>query len=448
MLSQNIKTSGFLSDLLIYANKSVTPISIVIFVVYFTPFTMGEFIPVVSSFYYQITWILISILFLFNYRTILNHKRVFRTNYFIPTILFASSFFVSMFMGEGYSDLTEYTKYDSTFGGVLKDVIMFVPMQLLLIYFIYLSIQTKNDLKKVIYSFLKIGAVVNFIGLSIFFIYKGTEVRGLEGRLGATFTDPNYLGRFEILLIIISLSAIVIIKDKRYLLLNLANISISTFILFLTFSRSAIITLMLSIVIILLTLKNRLIKTSIILLVCIFSIILLLYVGTKRTSDDVIAGQSSAPTGTVDYSSTTRIALNYAAVLMFLDYPVFGVGYHNFYNIYINRSYLPVDIPLASHISVVHSWLFSVLAEQGMFGLIVFLYILFLVFRKLFHKYRRADDEEMKFYGLVLFCMFFVLIFNGLFFPVFFTELLFSLLLGIISAYFRISKNLKIESRE
>jgi len=300
----------------------------------------------------------------------------------MPTILFAASFFVSMFMGEGYSDLTEYTKYDSTFGGVLKDVIMFVPMQLLLIYFIYLSIQTKSDLKKVIYSFLKIGAVVNFIGLSIFFIYKGTEMRGLEGRLGATFTDPNYLGRFEILLIVISLSAILIIKDKRYLLLNLANISISTFILFLTFSRSAIITLMLSIVIILLTMKNRLIKTSIILLVCIFSIILLLYVGTKRTSDDVIAGQSSAPTGTVDYSSTTRIALNYAAVLMFLDYPVFGVGYHNFYNIYINRSYLPVDIPLASHISVVHSWLFSVLAEQGIFGLIVFLYILFLVFRK------------------------------------------------------------------
>jgi len=366
----------------------------------------------------------------------------------MPTILFAASFFVSMFMGEGYSDLTEYTKYDSTFGGVLKDVIMFVPMQLLLIYFIYLSIQTKSDLKKVIYSFLKIGAVVNFIGLSIFFIYKGTEMRGLEGRLGATFTDPNYLGRFEILLIVISLSAILIIKDKRYLLLNLANISISTFILFLTFSRSAIITLMLSIVIILLTMKNRLIKTSIILLVCIFSIILLLYVGTKRTSDDVIAGQSSAPTGTVDYSSTTRIALNYAAVLMFLDYPVFGVGYHNFYNIYINRSYLPVDIPLASHISVVHSWLFSVLAEQGIFGLIVFLYILFLVFRKLFVNYRRADDEEMKFYGLVLFCMFFVLIFNGLFFPVFFTELLFSLLLGIISAYFRISENLKIESRE
>jgi O-antigen ligase len=421
--------------LLKYVNSFFNPRNVISFLILFTPFTLGIF----PFNYIFITYICIVILILQLFYEIPNHIRLINVKILFLIFFFILSFFLSMVFGLDYKAINDFTDFDSSLNGALMDILIVFPMQLLIIFFIYVSINSISDIKHYIKVFIFSGIIVN----SIAFYYL---LNNFSGRLGASFSDSNYFGRFEIF--IISLSLIYILFQNisyKLKIFYVVNIFVSFVFLILSYSRSAILTLGLTVTFILMFFGKKYTKYLL-----IISLIIVLYFVFSFTTSIRISSSTGSENSNLLYnvilepSNFTRIILNIAGFNMFLDYPIFGIGYHNFYNAYINYSYMPLDIPFFSRgNSVIHSWLFTVLAEQGLVGTISFVIIIFAIFKKAYSIIKNNIMNEYKFYSISLFTLFFVIIFNGLFFPTFIPELVFSIITGIILGYFKITMNEK-----
>ncbi|MCE1165658.1 MAG: O-antigen ligase family protein [Bacteroidetes bacterium] len=286
-----------------------------------------------------------------------------------------------------------------------------------------------DDIKAYILSILLSGILVNVI--SFLFLLSG---RLVENRLGGTFDDTNYFGRFEVILIVISLAYLIYGRlTLKYKLINIALILISANLLRLSSSRAAILALGFVIILMSLFSRNKVLKYT--LIAGSISVVAIFLAYAAAVKGALGAGFL---TSFLDMSNATRLALNVGAFNIFIDYPLFGIGYHNFYNVYINHGYVPLDIPVVTTISVVHSWLFSVLAEQGLMGILSLFWLLYLMFRDLVRNINNSTDGVMKFAGIALFGMNFSFYFFGLFSPVFFPELQFGMLCGLTGAYLKI----------
>lgn len=421
------------SNWLRYFNSFFTPRNIVSLLILLAPFSLGKF-PILSFNYIYYTYIFIIILFFQLFNEIPNHLRLINNKILFLVLLLVLSFFLSMLFGLDYKVIGDLTDFDSSFNGVLLSVFTFVPMQLLLIFLIFVSVNSFDDIEYYLKMFFISGLIVNSVAF-----YQLTT--NFSGRLGAVFSDVNYLGRFEIF--IISLSLIYILfktKNKNVKLLLFSNIIISFVFLYFSYSRSAILTLGLNVSIILMFLDKKHVKYIFILSIFVIISIAFSYVTSARVTSPLGGSNNVFYNILLEPSNFTRIILNIAGFNMFLDFPIFGVGYHNFYNAYINYSYIPLELTLyfSRNNSVIHSWLFSVFAEQGLFGAVPLILLLGLIFKKLYHSIKNKELVDQKYCSISLFTLIFVLVVNGLFFPVFYTELIFSLIIGIIAGYFKL----------
>lgn len=367
---------------------------------------------------------------------ILNYQKTLKKKYSIPIIWFSSSFFVSMFFGLQYRNMIGFTDFNSSFGGVLTIVLMFVPMQLIFIFMVYLSIDTIGDIKFYLKVMIISGILVNVIGFVMLMSAGFTP-----GKLGVTFSDPNYFGRFEVFMLIIC-SFFIFFSPKLSVykknILFLFGVTCIIFLL-LSFSRAAILSVGFISVITLFYIKSKFLKVTVAICAVVLVFLFLSFVASTKSSDLLLTNQFGIFSSFIDLSNATRIALNIASVNMFIDHPLFGVGFRNFYNAYINYSYVPFDIPLSVAITVVHSWFFSVIGEQGLFGLIPLLWLIFAINKDL-RKILKDTRIDREFYvvAIVLYFLFVALIFNGFFNPIFFTELAFSTIAGLIGGLFKI----------
>jgi O-antigen ligase len=94
---------------------------------------------------------------------------------------------------------------------------------------------------------------------------------------------------------------------------------------------------------------------------------------------------------TVNY----RIVILYEALEVFLDYPFFGCGFMNFTEIASDYR-RPRDVPLFGHLeiglgtpAVPHNILLTIVAEQGLAGIVPFFLIFYFIWRKSVMAYRR-----------------------------------------------------------
>lgn len=420
------------------------PAHLVSFLILISPFTMGHFLSVLSNNYVFLIYFICVIMSFLMFDRILNHKRILKNTWIFPVLVFSSSFFVSLFLGPNYVDMTRYTNYDSTLNGVLKDIVLFVPAQLILICLIYLTVEGFDDLLHFLKIFILSGVIVNIISYFYLLNFAALNVVGISGRLGLIFDDANYMGRFQVM--IISISFLTLLFRKQSFLKKIfltVNIIASGIILYFTFSRSAALTLTIISLLIIIFFRSSFSKyLKIVLILCI--IILVPYFikssAVERTaSGSISTGDVSILGSFLDVSNSTRLGLMISGFNVFMDNPFFGVGYHNFYNVYINKFYVFLDLPVYTGVSVIHNWLISVLAEQGLFGTIPVLWVFVMVFLGLLKFIKKSVNTDQRFIGIVLFAFFFILLFNGLFFPVFFPEIWFSVLFGLIGGYFKIS---------
>jgi len=397
----------------------------------FTPFTMGIDDSVLTKSILPVVMVSIAILFFLNYDNILNHVSVLNWKYKWSLALLFLSFFISVLFGLEYRDLTSLTIYNSSFAGVVLDLLINLPKQYMLGFLIFLSIRSLDDLNFLFFTFLLSGVIVNTIAISQLFIPSGFEAARLIG----TFIDPNYFGRFEVILICISLCRMLFTRiSLGEKIIHFLNILVSFYFLYTSLSRAAFITLALIVSVIVFYTQNKKTKYFAITIILIVLSYFVITVGSKRT------GQTSNVSGAVvDYSNTTRLALNVGAFNMFLDYPLSGVGFHNFYNVYINHNYVPENIPSAIVISIVHSWIFSTMAEQGLLGTIPCLILAFLILRDLIRNAKKEDhDGRNKSIALTLFSLNSIIVVFGLFNAIFFFELICPLIIGMTLGYFKI----------
>ena len=96
-----------------------------------------------------------------------------------------------------------------------------------------------------------------------------------------------------------------------------------------------------------------------------------------------------------------RIELLYEAVEIFADNPLFGCGFMNFPEVALEHR-KPRDVPLFGHVdvgaggdAVLHNMILTVLAEQGLTGLVPYMLIYFFVFMVSLRAYRDLPREGL-----------------------------------------------------
>jgi len=410
-----------------------TPKNLIVLLILYCPLTLGTWLPVN---YIYVVLTIDFILLLILAKEIFRNRKILKRNYKVPVLLFCLSFYTSVLFGLPYKQMNDFTDYDSTASSVVFTWTQVIIMQLSLIYFIYIIIDNYDDILYFIKFILISGILLNIIGLVLYYVI-GIKTTTLLGRIGLSFDDANYLGRFEVF--IISISIVYLFFRKTNVIIKLflsAFIVVSFLFLTLSVSRAALASLGIVIIVILLFLNSKSMKYTGIILTVLSSVFFLTVIGSQKVSP--LGADSGLAGSFLDMSNATRVALIIASFSVFLDHPFFGIGIYNFFNAYVNHGYMPVDMPLGFKITVVHSWLFSTMAEQGLFGIIPLMYILYSVSVDLFRNtYRKYGDQ--KFIGIILISMFIILIFNGFVNPIFYAELQFSIIAGLIAGFLKVS---------
>lgn len=425
------KSSLFLENYFYYLATKIDSKSIIASLIFLSPFTLGTF-PILSYNYIYIYIIADILLFLLLFKRIISTGKILRYNFILPVIIFCMSFFFSVIFGLPYSDLTQYTNYKSDFLSVLIEISIVIPVLLSAMYFIYISVKSISEIYFYIKVILISAILVNFLSLCYF-------IKDYQGRLGGVFEDSNYLGRFEVIIISVLILFFIYSKDSFKKILYVSFIFISFFILIFTYSRSSFISLAIALFIIFSKSKRKFISFLFFAVVIVFISIVFLFIATQRVAGSSTGGDLTLMNLLVlDGSNFTRIILNISAFNMFLDFPISGIGFRNFYNVYINESYVPFGLTgLALNVSIVHSWFFSILGEQGLFGLLPILYIFYRILKYFKVLAKNLKSESHMLVHRALYIMFIILTVNGLFFPHFFFESFFTVLMGLIFGYFK-----------
>lgn len=213
----------------------------------------------------------------------------------------------------------------------------------------------------------------------------GTGVETLQGevlqpRLAGPLGDQNYYAQF--MLMVIPLGLFRFWSERSVLLRILAGV-FTAFIslgVALTFSRGAAVGFILMLIIIVFL---RYIKIYQILIIVLGLILVLKAVpqyGTRLSSLDVISGVLSSSSGTTiqsaDPATKSRITEMSAAGLVFTDYPLIGVG-SGMYKYYYLEYAEKVGLRVKQGPRAAHDLYLEVAAENGIFGILAFLGILF-----------------------------------------------------------------------
>jgi O-antigen ligase len=97
----------------------------------------------------------------------------------------------------------------------------------------------------------------------------------------------------------------------------------------------------------------------------------------------------------------TRAGLLLGGILMFLGNPLYGIGAGGFQAVMIDKylQFLPWGIKSAT---VSHTYIVTILAEQGIIGFIVFCVFLFFIFKQ-FRKNYKSQDKVTSSFSLIIF---------------------------------------------
>lgn len=208
-----------------------------------------------------------------------------------------------------------------------------------------------------------------------------------QGRVTASFINPNDLGSYLITVIPITFALIFSkVKNKNIFGLLIAISVISCTTLMLTLSKGAITAFVLSLAFFCLYTKKR---YSLFILSGILLLLLVLHISFNFSFTNFTTRIFSFinDTGAID-----RKFLWLAALSMFIHKPVFGVGLGTFM-----ESYQKFWLRPTAEISYAHNCYLQVLAETGIIGLAAFLSFLFIWFAGTLKTLSRRADSFYSF---------------------------------------------------
>ena len=192
-------------------------------------------------------------------------------------------------------------------------------------------------------------------------------------RVYSTFSNPNVLGEYLIVIASLAIGMLWKTKDVRYKLVYLVQTGLAVLCLFMTNSRGSMIGLFIAIALFILLAEKRLIIFG------IAGLIALPFILPQSIWTRIISILSLS-----DSSSHYRISIYKASINMIKDFWVTGIGISAFNRIYPIYSY---GAAYAYHS---HNIFLQVFIEMGIVGFSVFMAVIILFIQKLYFGVRNS----------------------------------------------------------
>ena len=261
-------------------------------------------------------------------------------------------------------------------------------LKLFLFYFTAIMIvSSRSEIKSILWIMVVAGTLAALIGLYQTFFGAAADSQGetsllLSTRAETLTHDPNYLALVTVPLIPLAAGLLKIDKSliRKIFLIGLIAILAGT--TFLTLSRMGMLCLLSSLIMILH--KERRHKKFVI--SAIFALILMIFL----IPENVIEGVRILQDFRGDDSVQQRLRILNGGFNMFLDHPIFGVGIGNFLtqSLHYTNTLLP---------RLAHNTFLEIVAEMGIFGLVIFVSIIFYTLKdmsQLQRFYQAQQDEQ------------------------------------------------------
>ncbi len=268
--------------------------------------------------------------------------------------------------------------------------------------------------EKVIYLFLGIGVVFIFFGFIQYFFYSNLRNLYYLGwdehmyRMFSTFLDPNFAGAFFVVYLIFLLGIFLFFlknnKAKQVWLMGFISI-FGAIAVYLTYSRSALIMLFVSVVIFSLLTK----KIKWFLALVLISIIFILFSSKNFNVENINLFRIA--------STEARIDSAKVAIEIIKKNPFFGVGFNVYRYAQIKYGFRNIIGSSTSHADAGtdNSFLF-IAATTGIVGLIIYLNLLWAILKRTYVNYKKHKDQDIqKYIGLILMASIGGIIVNSLF---------------------------------
>ena len=270
----------------------------------------------------------------------------------------------------------------------LKDAIITVMLVLL--------IQNKEDFRMAAWGFLFAGillgtiAVVQYLTGSFSNDYWGLAesdlmniVSGVEGyRIMGTYGDPNFFAQVMLVIIPVALNRVMNEKHTGFKILAGWALVISFLTVIFTFSRGGFLALCLVLGLLVLWRKPSLIAVlcGILILLMLIPFLPSSYLDRVETILEYIPFLGADVR--TEVSLRGRMSEYAVGFQMFLDNPIFGIGYDNYAANYLDYS-MKIGLDPRRTERSAHSLYLEVLAEQGLMGILLFGYVLYSAFASL-----------------------------------------------------------------
>ncbi len=315
------------------------------------------------------------------YLQIKNKKNIFKAEGAKPIIIFSAVALISLLANLRWLKTNEFITS-----------IMYL-IRWLLFASVYFAIKdTRLHFKKkiLIKLLVLIGLVVLILGLTQFFFYSNLISLYKFGwdkhiyRIFSVFLDPNFAGTFFVLyLLFIGSKAFDSLKIKKYKLVFLYSTiaSISLVAIYMTYSRSALFMLLVSSTIFLFLIRMK----KLILPIIAITILYVYIVSPNFYIENTNLFRVN--------SSKERIKSAQIVIQVIEKNPVFGVGFNAYRYALIKYNFRTPKTLYPSHADAGtdNSFLF-ILATSGIVGLLTYLSIFFMLFRKIYKKARGGKN--------------------------------------------------------
>ncbi len=285
-----------------------------------------------------------------------------KTEYLIPILLFSASIFISG-IGNWNNEILE-NKFFYSF----------------IFFFIIINeISSYKELKKILCTMIFSAVIASFYGLYQHFYLNMRRVE--------SFSFSLSWGNFTAVLSIFILIYIIWsdVSKKIKILLGLFELVLLVNLIF-TQSRGAWLGFLTALVILGFLKGKKFLFISLIIILVIFMFLPNNYTSRFMSSFDIEYDLKT------NRSNSVRIALWHTSLEMLKDNPINGVGYDNYRDAYL-KQYKVKGVRAFGH---AHNNLLNFAAEMGILGLSSFIYLMYIILKKLIIYYKSEEKLELK----------------------------------------------------
>lgn len=313
-----------------------------------------------------------------------------------------------------------------------------IPILYMNAYLFPVWINDINSIKKIYKAILFSVFIVSFYGIIQFIVFS--FITSTPFRLSSIYIDPNIFSRFILIGIFFIITQFIFTKktliDKKYLIIVLL---MALFCLLFTFSRSGYATFFIGLVILAFFSNSKKVKFLSVFSILVLGAISFAFLFSQRT---FVGGEI------IEQSSFNRIQLILGGIEIITEHPLFGIGYANFAN-YYSKNFVEslfrmsmYDYEMMGFTSHIHNWVVEVWAEQGIFGLIAFVWLFISLFKTIKSELRKNQNIYIKPLLISSYLMVCIFLLHGFFYHTFISQFYFWVLLGISFSIISVSRKL------